>query len=231
MNLAAETAAGSSALVWVDAAGGLSGSDGRLAGSAHRAPRLDEPHLARPRHRKASYQPAPVVGDRIHELDALAFKLLNGSLDVVAGEIELVLAFCRAWIAPRMNRELRRRHESQPALGGVGTWKFQDVAEEGRRRLGIMRENSDDRRSDHLPSVRFVTPQSKDATRRGFPRCRCTSTYAATRSHGRKLAPAQFVEEEHTRLGALQGRPWSTGCPAEPLFLCAGFDSRAQEEQ
>ena len=117
------------------------------------APRLDESHLAGPRHPEASDRTAPSVGDRIHELDALALELLNGPLDVVARQIELVLPLCRCRVAPRMNRELRRRHESQPAIGRMGRGELQDVAEEGSRCVGIMRENRDDRRRDHPASI------------------------------------------------------------------------------
>lgn len=100
-----------------------------------------------------------------------------------------------------MNRDPCRRHESQPALARAGTRKFQDVAEEGRRRLDIMRGNSDDRRSGHLPSVRLVAPQSKDADQAGIPRFRCTTTSAQPHAViRRKLAAAASVEEESARL-------------------------------
>lgn len=125
----------------VDGAVELSGGDSRLASFAHGAPRLNEPHLTGPRHPEASYQTAPVVGDRSHELDALALELLNGPLDVVAGEKELVMPFCRSRVAPRVNGKLSRRHESQPAIAREGTGKLQNVAEEGRRRLSVMRKN------------------------------------------------------------------------------------------
>ena len=167
----------------------------QCAGSALGGTRLDEPHLTSPRNPEASCWTAPSVDDRIHELDALALELLNGLFDVVARQIELVLPFCRLRITARMNRELRRRHESQPTIARVGTGKLQNVAEEGRRGLGVMRENRDDRRRDHPTSIGIVAAERSltediDATR--IP----TAAAASSRTHwalapGRTLAPGQ----------------------------------------
>src|SRR5215210_9402284 len=77
-----------------------------------RVSRLVETDLAGTRHREPGHQPPTFVGDRRGELDAALPQLLDGRLDVVAHEEELVTAGV-AWVTRQL---ARREREDQPAV-------------------------------------------------------------------------------------------------------------------
>jgi len=95
--------------------------------------RLVETELAGTRHREPGQQAPTFVGDRRGELDAALRQLLDGRLDVVAHEEELVTAG-----VARVARQLAgREREDQPAVARVDGIEAKRVAKERARGIRV----------------------------------------------------------------------------------------------
>jgi hypothetical protein len=77
---------------------------------------LVQPELAAARQSDGGREPEALVADRPGDLDPFGFQVGDGRLDVIAHEVELVLAA----LFGRVGRQLRGwQTEDQPAAAGI----------------------------------------------------------------------------------------------------------------
>src|ERR1700722_5560563 len=107
-------------------------------------PRLVQTDLTRARHLQSDQASEALVFDARAEFDPLGREFGHGALDVVAHQVQLVMAGRGAAgrvsrIPRRMNTEFGRgQFEDEPAPVGVDIRKAEKVAEEGPRLLGVL---------------------------------------------------------------------------------------------
>jgi len=90
-------------------------------------PRFVEGELAAVWQLDRCAEPPAFVADRAAELDALALELGDRRVDVIAHEIELVMA----GVVGRVDGQLGgRESEDEPAVAGVDRRELEDVADE-----------------------------------------------------------------------------------------------------
>src|SRR6185312_15487277 len=77
------------------------------------------------------------VGDVAAELDAFGLEVLDGAVEVVAYQIQLVAAAC-AWLFWMDAQFARRQLEDEPAFVDVDIREIKDVAKERASALGVL---------------------------------------------------------------------------------------------
>jgi transcriptional regulator with XRE-family HTH domain len=109
--------------------------------------RLVQPKLAATGQSNRGDEPEAFVADRPGDVDSLRFQIGDGGVDVIAHEVELVLAS----FVGRMGRQLRgRQGEDQPAAAGIDGRELEHVSEERAIPLCVPSEDDCVHASDHV---------------------------------------------------------------------------------
>ena len=107
-------------------------------------------------------RPKPRALDAAGELGALGRQLCDGLLDVVAHKRDLMM--CRPAIG-RVDAKLRRaRSEDEPALVRIDVRPAQHVAEEGPRRVGVVRMDQRVETRNHRSDSRWMPGRAHAGT-------------------------------------------------------------------
>src|SRR6478609_4555734 len=119
------------------AAGSLSPSPW-MSGHRGGVQRLVEPQLTTAGDLHRGDEPPALVAYRCRELDALALQFGPGLLDVVAHQVELVVAGGLARVSGQLGR---RELEDRPAAAGFDVVQVEDVAQERADGFGVFAEH------------------------------------------------------------------------------------------
>jgi Lrp/AsnC family leucine-responsive transcriptional regulator len=103
-------------------------------------PRLVEAELASSGQLDRRHQPEALVADRTAELDSLPRQRVDSRMDLVAHEIELVMATVVCGVCGQF---CRREGEDEPAVSCINPWKLEHITEE--RADGVRIRGVDDR--------------------------------------------------------------------------------------
>ncbi len=84
------------------------------------------------------HEAEPLVGDRPRELDPLALEFLNGCVDVVGHEVQLVAGVLIGGVCGQLGG---RQGKDEPPVAGIDRREFEHVSAEGANTLGVLGED------------------------------------------------------------------------------------------